>query len=232
MSALVGGQSEIIFEENTGLPVFPGLVGHWQLNEGEGSNIYDSSRYLEYYNGEISGDASWTEGKNLSALNFNGTSNYIEVDIEEGKEFSFDGSLSLWIKGHSEEGGTIIDFEQTGGAGWLTHNANSFTASSGTIFVNGEEESVYEPEEWLHVVVSGITIESGGTDFLIGNGTEGKFNGIMDDIRLFSYPLTEEDAAAFYWSKTDDPLVSLRFARHLSEITVNHQGSINARLQR
>ena len=58
------------------------MVGYWRLDEGDGEKAYDS---VNDNDGTIYG-ASWTTGMVGQALNFDGTSNY--VDLGNGTELT------------------------------------------------------------------------------------------------------------------------------------------------
>ena len=52
----------------------PSLVGWWRLDEGNGTNVSDSSGYGNH--GTINGDPQWIEGFIGKALQFEGVEDY------------------------------------------------------------------------------------------------------------------------------------------------------------
>jgi hypothetical protein len=78
------------------LCVFPQnrLVAHWSFNEGSGDTLHDISG--NHCNGRIS-NAVWAPGKVGSALSFNGTNSYVQIDsIAPFKLQAF--SITAWVK--------------------------------------------------------------------------------------------------------------------------------------
>ncbi|MCC5633836.1 Tc toxin subunit A [Nostoc sphaeroides CHAB 2801] len=78
------------------------LLSYWPLNEGSGTSIGDS---IGSNPGTLKGNATWTtvnsfpEMSSRSVLNFDGTSNYIDIGAKEA--LSFGGkkpfSISVWV---------------------------------------------------------------------------------------------------------------------------------------
>jgi len=70
-------------------------VLHLPMNEGEGSIVYDYSRYGN--NGQIIG-ANWTTGKFGKALSFDGVDDYVDVgNIAIHNQPSY--TITMWVKG-------------------------------------------------------------------------------------------------------------------------------------
>jgi|694.fasta_scaffold61647_5 hypothetical protein len=72
-----------------------GLIGYWKLNEGSGTTVYDSSGNKEQ--GEIVGNAKWTEDKSGSVLSFDGETSMVK--IPDGKwNNGYPVTLMCWFK--------------------------------------------------------------------------------------------------------------------------------------
>ena len=68
-----------------------GLIGYWSFNEGEGTQVYDDSGNDN--EGTIYG-ATWTTGIYDNALDFNGETDLIDIDIEGTNVYTY----SFWVK--------------------------------------------------------------------------------------------------------------------------------------
>ena len=71
---------------------WPGLVGHWRLDEGVGITAGDASGNGN--NGTLNGGATWTEGKLDGGVYLDGVDDYIEIP----NVLSETGSLAFWFK--------------------------------------------------------------------------------------------------------------------------------------
>jgi hypothetical protein len=73
----------------------PTLVGWWKLDEGGGTTVIDSSGYK---NDSRVMTAQWVEGRINGALEFNGTSNYVEFPNSADFDITGPVSVTLWVK--------------------------------------------------------------------------------------------------------------------------------------
>jgi len=95
------GAQEIVFQKTTGLPIFPGLVGHWQFNEESGNKTYDSSGNNNH--GSLKPDCavgncpSRVTGKDGFGLSFDGLDDYVQATVFQNKT-----TVSLWYNPSSE----------------------------------------------------------------------------------------------------------------------------------
>jgi len=83
-----------------------GLVGYWLLAEGTGQKVADLSRYGN--TGTLCGNTFWVSGKFGSALNFDGTGDY--VDCGNGNSLKITGPLTIcgWVKPDNLTGSKVI----------------------------------------------------------------------------------------------------------------------------
>jgi hypothetical protein len=97
------------------------LVGYWSFDENQGTVAKTSA--VSGYNGEIHG-AKWVPGKVGSALEFNGTGDYVEVkDTADKSPFALTSmSMSAWIKPAAYPGGTSAWWSGIVGKSYYTGN--------------------------------------------------------------------------------------------------------------
>jgi hypothetical protein len=213
------------------------LIGHWGFEEGSGSAALDSS--ANHLDGTIHG-ATYTTGKVGSyALDFNGSSSYVEVpnnSLLNAQSIA----ISLWFmprtsqvksadildKGHGQGndpyyGGYAFQYEEN-------------SATIGTFYGNGSTfpflntGGSYKDNTWHHIVVNlgaGImtlwvdgnligtapdqgAIVANSTSLYFGrHSTLGRyFNGLIDDVQIYSGSLTADEAYSLYTTGTVVPV--------------------------
>jgi hypothetical protein len=245
------GAQEIVFQKTTGLPIFPGIVGHWDFNEATGTIIYDSSYYINQDNGIVSG-TTWSrvEGKDNHALELGGNSS-VNVANNYSLNPEKEITVSAWLNADAARDGEII---KKGG----TESGKGYDlsiSSEGTVIFNlGDGSSVqtisnnYGSEllgKWVYLVATwdGQTMKqyingelqpnanffsgsiSSSTDnLIIGEGLTGK----IDDVRLYNYALSKEDIKTNYLARKDDIAVGLKFGENREYVVINSQGRIEA----
>lgn len=135
-------------------PTTAGLIGYWPMNEGIGTVIEDKVRKR---NGVLTG-ATWTILPLGQAFNFNGTSDYLEVNnagtIVFGEET--DMTLEMWFKG------TAASTLFSNGKGDGSDTETSWTLgldASGKVVVNNNGQSFesntggYLDDNWHHIAI-------------------------------------------------------------------------------
>ncbi|TWT90856.1 hypothetical protein Mal64_12540 [Pseudobythopirellula maris] len=195
------------------------LLAHWTFDEGSGVTIADSSG-----NGEdaafATGTPAWVSGVRGNALQFNG-SNDAETDS------TFDpppiGSVAFWFRCNADPAsvqrlfGLGDDWEVillSGGALYCNLSNNS-TGDFRTA------DGVATAGKWRHVVaiynstgdtyklyLDGELVSSGSVSmsdqgaatlsFGVRTGTTNRFDGALDDIRVYNYELSEPEIAEVY----------------------------------
>jgi hypothetical protein len=86
--------AQIAWEYNQGGP-----IGYWRFDEGVGSTAYDDSGKGNH--GALTNmdpDSDWITGKRNSALDFDGTNDYVAVDADIFDVGTGDFSISTWVK--------------------------------------------------------------------------------------------------------------------------------------
>jgi hypothetical protein len=208
-------------------PINGNLVGHWKLDEGLGNTFIDHSGKGNNASIPTPSGISWTSGKVGQAALFNSTTgafgvvaNNPSIDLTEeltisawirpnaienkgiltklsgdGYEFRIfsDGKLEFRIN-RSSEGTTykIMSNQKyvADGRTW-THVAVTFNGTNSTLYINGEEDNFAN--------FNLVTIKSNTSDLRIGAvGNGNRWNGGLDDIRLYNKALTKNEISSLY----------------------------------
>jgi hypothetical protein len=217
----------------------PGPVGHWKMDEGSGTNAYDTSGNESV--GVITG-ASWSTGKFGKALNFNGSSDIIGISNNDSLQNS-QGTMEAWIKTSDAGSGYRGVFVKSNAYGmFLNGNQFGLYDYGGGL---GWEGSGVSPNDgqWHHLAISYNSGVANGTTFYVdgiargttattilnqtsspnigyGSGTGQYFTGLIDDVRIYNYARTaaqiNQDMGAagssiLGSSTLPDPVVHWRF---------------------
>jgi len=197
--------AQIAWDYNRGKP-----VSHWKFDDCQGVVANDSSGLGNTGTIIIGADgsqnnlgtcslgtsAAWTNGqtgKLNSAINLDGTDDYVSV----GVGISNTNSLSLWLK-PSTTAPVILDLD--GGTHYLIGSGSTLSASgfsSPTIYVNGLPSSSFTPNVWNHIAVT-TTTAFNSTSITLGKYSTTYFSGLLDDVKIFNYPLTSSQIKTLY----------------------------------
>jgi hypothetical protein len=200
-----------------------GLVGYWPLDDGTGTIAGDA---VGSHDGFLIGNAAWTEGWSGGAVAFLGGEDRIEMPALFGAAFPASGTLSLWFRPTFEAVDSasrgIFDNYDTGRSHLFVRRANGETEmviqvvmqpAGGDPYVFGVELAVVNGE-WNHLVVVWDTDNDFGRATMGGNTQlkpiddpnwlpseqelifGGSYIGIIDEVRLFDRPLSEDEVAA------------------------------------
>jgi len=202
---------EVRYHYNQGAP-----MAQWDMDEGAGSVLNDSSR--NHNRGTIYG-ASWTPGKYGGALSFDGANDYVSTNMADFYPFT---SCS-WVKwtGDGTNNDHAIGSFNSSNNGW---GFKIYPANNIRVFAYGNDRTSLDtpirPGEWTNVClvfngseislfvngnrrgsVGGITPTTGG-NILIGaipkyNGVS-NFAGIIDDVRIYNYARTADQIKMDY----------------------------------
>lgn len=194
------------------------LVGWWNFDEGKGDTAHDS---IGKNDGAIRG-TTWTTGKIGGALDFDGD-DYVDIGNDASIQIEV-FTVTAWIKtsDSAPRWQTILSYESQSHAvsllpnghvhyGWQrikrgvegTTDVRSgewvFVAvmrdsdDSASIYVNGEREDSFicdTDSAFSHSAkIGGDVIDSE------------YFNGLIDDVRIYNYALSEDEVAAVYAGK-------------------------------
>ncbi|MDO8715791.1 MAG: LamG-like jellyroll fold domain-containing protein, partial [Dehalococcoidales bacterium] len=72
------------------------LVGYWKFNEGSGSFASDSSTYNN--NGSLINTPVWVPGISGTALNFNGSTQYVNITHSSSLDITSALTVAAWVK--------------------------------------------------------------------------------------------------------------------------------------
>jgi len=187
----------------------PGLVAHWEFEEGSGDTASDSAGSND---GTVMG-ASWVPGKIGTALRFDGMNDYVDCGSSASLNPS-EMTVSLWV---SAEGWTTYRYVlgkaqnlyssdytfATQGEGKLEFSFSQGVGSRATV----RSEEGLPLEEWVHV---GAT-RDGGTASLYMNGqlqSTATYSVAVTDngygLRIGSIGMASPEWAGFFGGKIDD----------------------------
>jgi len=195
-------------------------VGKWLFDESAGDVTNDSSG--KGNDGEIHG-AQWVDGKFGRALEFNGTSDYVDCGNDASLNITDEITVAAWIK-TPQPTKNFQMFVTHGQAVWeLRFNSTTgtvhFCANINGVWIDQTEyatKTILSADTWYHVVGtfngSRITTWLNGTDdghfdasgsipstansVNMGKRVEGgdyNFLGAIDEVAIFNVVLTEDD---------------------------------------
>lgn len=202
-------------------------IGYWKFDEGYGGTAYDSSGNENHgtltpgtLGTNTTTSAMWDKGgKYNSAVDFDGTDDYVDVGNIDYSSFNNQITISAWIKADGFHGNDFIVSSYSGGSGFYfdTYNGDFqwFLAGSeytaDTNFVTGE---------WYHLVGTynnaRVVLYVNGDEVLneveidnfqapgqtsIGSNSDGSnffFDGLIDEVKILDYALTAEQVKTEY----------------------------------
>ena len=191
------------------------LISHWKLDENSGSTAIDSE---STNNGTING-AQWVTGVEGSALEFNGTNDYVTIPNANNLNVSEEITIMAWAKTRENKTCKIAQKGDWDGHGiyqdiWNGWKCGIRLASNESHSISWEN-GIPEFDEWYHIVltydgqslklfingqlknqktVSGV-LKINSRTFSIGsdNGTQKFFNGSIDDVRIYGSALSQTE---------------------------------------
>ncbi|MFC1718185.1 LamG domain-containing protein [Candidatus Poribacteria bacterium] len=199
------------------------LAGVWLFDEGSGNTVGDMSGNSN--DGELKGNPEWSEGQFGKALDFNGSSDYVEVPHSDSLSITGDITIVAWTFKRSDaiHGGTIVGkWKQNGdvwsyvlyglgdnGGGWrLRWNDASQTNLEGPYQLpndewihyaatyDGSTMVVYENAKEIVNIAADKEIAVTDNPVWIGNdGYQQHLNGLLDEVAIFSATLTVDEIA-------------------------------------
>jgi len=200
-------------------------VGYWPLDENTGTNAYDRSGSGN--NGTLTGSPAWVQGKFSSALEFDGTSKYVNVLSSDILHFDKDFTVQTWayidefpttdeafIVSRGGEYAIVID--ETGELLYLVHNTDPGWLLIATNYI-------LPKRTWLHLTLTYSSsyvlkmyvnaqeiysyngsgdITNDSVTFKIGrratlSGDE-PFDGKLDNVKIYNYARTQAQIAYDY----------------------------------
>jgi hypothetical protein len=196
------------------------LLGWWRFDDGSGTTAMDSSGNGN--DGVIEGDAQWVDGQLGGALEFNGSNARVVAPHIPLDSRSF--SILMWVNPVLYTSEQIVFSQVQSNATDTSLHFRIYGPGSGRVrmgFYNNDLDTTttLEDNNWYHITfwydfenqnrriyINGVLeAEASATPYL---GTSGNtvigmwdntaqwFQGIIDDVQIYDYPLTENEIQA------------------------------------
>jgi hypothetical protein len=197
--------------------VDPDLVGHWKFDDGSDTTAFDSSG--KGNDGTLIGGAQWVEGQLGGALEFNGQNARVDAPYIPLDSRSF--TITMWVNPVLYTGEQIVFSQVQTNATNTSLHFRIYGPGSGRVrmgFYNNDLDTsgnTIQENNWYHIAfwydfenqnrriyVNGVQeAEAAATPYLgtsgntvIGSwGTSQWFQGIIDDVRIYTRVLTETE---------------------------------------
>ena len=182
---------------------YENLVGWWKLDEGVGSNVIDSSGFLnigEWY-GSAAGDyraPGWTNDPDLgTVMDFDGNDDYIECKPSNiGLSMK---TVSIWINFDDITSTRIIHFAS--GKYIKIGSSSSINPEGLGTTIQYTDGIVSDPtisqSTWYHIAFT-MTVAITLSDFSIGSSENDQVDGKMSDVRIYNSALNAEQIKVLY----------------------------------
>jgi len=212
----------------------PNLVGWWKFDETTGRSAADSSPHNRKgdLTGSLSFDRNSAKGKIGKALKLSGI-NYVQITNYKGVTGTKPRTITAWIKTEEDRGEIIAWGADDFGKMWFYRHIRGrvgVTPSGGYLYINEKTDD----DKWHHVAVvvheaelpnlhddvklykDGEPAEihdiglldlwpvDTGKDIDVRIGKQ--FIGLLDDVRIYDRPLSEDEVKAIYDLKSNKPL--------------------------
>ena len=176
---------QIMLDYETGPPP----VAHWKMDEKTGTSAQDTSDNT--YTGTLTSGPTWASGKYGSAVNFDGSDDFIDVGPGPGTV----NAISFWVYP-----ATTTEYPiDLNGTAYIWVNAGVLTAqgfTSPTYYVNGIQTTTVVANQWQHIAVTTNTALN-ASDLDIGRiEGVGNHEGRIDDVRIYNYARTHRQILA------------------------------------
>jgi hypothetical protein len=195
----------------------PDLVGCWRFDEGSGTTAFDSSGNGN--DGTLVGDALWVPGKFGGALEFNGSNARVDAPYIPLDSRSF--TITMWVNPVLYTSEQLVFSQVESNTTNLSLHFRIYGPGSGRVrmgFYSNDLDTTgntIEENNWYHlafwydfenqnrrIYVNGVLeAEASATPYLgtsgntvIGSwGTSQWFQGIIDDVRIYSRALSDAE---------------------------------------
>lgn len=195
----------------------PEPLGYWRFSEGSGTSTADASGHG--LTGTLHHNPAWVTSPNGGALSFNGSSAYVSANWNQ-LTGNASRTLSLWFKTTGTSNANWLS--------WGTNNNNRLSqlgVNNGSVGYLGYANDLttpvaaYADGSWHHLAVTfdgslmklyvdGVVknfiytlLNTGASSMInIGRSITGAqyYNGALDEVRVFDYPLLDIDVTALY----------------------------------
>ncbi|EKD99371.1 MAG: hypothetical protein ACD_22C00280G0001, partial [uncultured bacterium] len=177
--------AQIAWDYNHGAP-----VAHWKFDESSGAVASDASGNSQ--TGTVTA-GSFITGIRNNALSFNGTSSFVSATVSKSIN-----AISFWMQQANTSNKSIIDLD--GGTHTITVSSNAISAngfSVPTVYVDGKATTAITDTNWHYVTVTSATAFTAST-VTLGKVSSAFYTGTLDDVKLFTYPLTLAQVKVLY----------------------------------
>ena len=215
----------------------PNLAGWWKFDETSGALAADSSQHDRNGTllGGLSFDENSGAGRVGNAIRFDGKDTRVEVREYKGVTGTRPRTISAWIKTAAAQGEIVSWGTQDFGRMFIFGHIRDrigVTPSGGYLYMSAETDD----DEWHHVAavvqnaelpnlhddvtlyLDGVEAEIHDIGLLdlwpIQTGDEldvrigRRFNGLLDDLRIYDRALTENEIKALFELKSNRPLTA------------------------
>jgi len=213
----------------------PNLCGRWTFDETSGKIAADSSRHKRNgtLEGDLSFNKVSVPGKTGRAIRFDGEDSVVVIKEYKGVTGTRPRTVAAWIKTTRSRGRIVSwgtdDFGQMFNFVFVRGRVG-VTPNGGYLYINAETDD----DEWHHVAavvreaelpnlhddvklyLDGIPAEIHDIGLLdlwpLETGNEldvrigGGYRGLLDDVRIYDRPLSDEEINALFKLETNRPL--------------------------
>jgi hypothetical protein len=209
----------------SGAPALPtsGLVAYFALDETSGTTAADSSGNA--HAGTLVNSPTWVAGKYGNAVQFNASSNYVDIAGESAFDFTGAMSVSFWMKrnGYTNQWEALIT---KGDSAWGVARNGTGSSVAFTTFNSSSANDLFasaavQNNEWHHVVVvytgtqklvyiDGVqnastnysqAIRTNNLNVRLGMNQEfapAYYGGALDEVRIYNRALTAQEVTALF----------------------------------
>jgi len=197
------------------------INGYWKLDESSG-NAIDATGYN---NGTVTGATQGVSGHIGNAYSFNGSSQFITLPDNARIQLTGNLSIGAWVKVISYESSFIaVVGGETGAASLVVRNNGAIQFVIVNVSEADQSTSTISVNNWHYILVTFNTTANTGTYYINGspagtftltaNVTNGSssniigtytssstlrdFNGLIDEVGMWSRVLTTDEASSLY----------------------------------
>jgi len=250
-----GDASDTIFVRVVPFPAQSELVAHFDMEEGSGTATYDVTS--NNHAGNLTSGVTWITGHTGNGLDFNDEDGLIETDVEMGNLSTF--TATAWIyprslderEGVFSSGGVVVHYNlgqyefrltsadsreickiRKGGTLPVLHAWNfiAFGYDGESCFIHFRDAYQYGGDDgldWQQLASGYLKIGRGN-----GSYADSWFDGVIDDVRIYNYALSESELEALKSGNALPPPEPITFFEPLassivrgSETTLNWTSS-------
>jgi hypothetical protein len=184
--------------QNIGPDLRTGLVGHWALNQTNGTTVLDGTDNANH--GSLANGVLYVSAQHREGLSFDGADDYVRIPNSSAIDRSFPISVSAWVKPEVNGGWqsvvTKLVAEGTHGSPFsayditLLHDSTGFkpwfaVTGSGGNRVYATSQAAYSYSSWRHIVGT----YDGSTVRLYVDGAQAATASLSSAIAQYAQPL-------------------------------------------